>query len=66
MNVNKNTELLLDFMKYAVSHPEERFYQALRNWSGHNFILFSDSMDAWDMDELSKYGVTDTFYKNEK
>jgi len=67
MTANKNVELLLDFMAYAVSHPDERFYQALRNWSGHNFILFSDKMDAFDLDNIPKeYGVTDTFYKREK
>lgn len=27
------------FATYAKAHPEERFWQALRNWSGHDFIL---------------------------
>ncbi len=67
MNENKNVELLSEFTKYALNHPEERFWQVLRNWSGHNFILFSDKMDSWDMDNIPKeYGITDTFYKEDK
>ena len=36
---NKNKELLEDFAKYCEAHPELRFWQALRNWSGINFIV---------------------------
>ena len=27
-----------DFMAYLYAHPEQRFWQALRNWSGQDFI----------------------------
>lgn len=36
--MNKNIDLLRSFIAYCVSHPDQRFWQALRNWSGHNFI----------------------------
>ena len=39
--MNKNLKLLTEFAKYCESHPEERFWQALRNWSGSVFILKS-------------------------
>jgi len=35
---NKNIKLLKDFKKYCIKHPEQRFWQALRNWSEWEFI----------------------------
>lgn len=32
-------------LKYIVEHPSERFWQAVRNWSGHGFIFFGDQDD---------------------
>ena len=43
---NKNIKLLKDFEKYCKQHPEERFWQALRNWSKANKILFSKSWEG--------------------
>ena len=51
--MNKNKKLLDSFVAYCQQHPEERFWQALRNWSGHNFIFVS---------QFLKIGVQDTFY----
>jgi hypothetical protein len=39
---NKNSDLLSDFVNYCVTHPEQRFWQALRNWSGFNYIWVSN------------------------
>lgn len=36
---NRNSKVLTSFVLYCSEHPEERFWQALRNWCGHNFIL---------------------------
>lgn len=36
---SKNAQSLASFTQYCLDHPEERFYQALRNWSGHDFIF---------------------------
>ena len=38
---SRNSEALLDFYAYCEAHPDERFWQALRNWSGHNFVYVS-------------------------
>jgi hypothetical protein len=35
----RNSELLESFMDYCLSHPEQRFWQALRNWSGWSFVF---------------------------
>lgn len=43
-----------DFLAYLYAHPHERFWQALRNWSGQNFIIAKDSADS--------RGGHDTFY----
>lgn len=54
--MNKNSKVLQDFVKYCEEHPEERFWQALRNWSGQSFIYV-----------LGKYGgLHDTYYWNNK
>lgn len=31
-----------DFIKYLEKHPGERFWQAVRNFSGYSFIIASD------------------------
>jgi hypothetical protein len=36
--MNKNVEVLGDFMRYCRLHPELRFYQALAAWSGYDII----------------------------
>jgi hypothetical protein len=37
--MNKNIKLLKDFEKYCITHPKERFWQALRNWGEVNSII---------------------------
>lgn len=36
--MSKNNQLLKYFTAYCEQHPEERFWQALRNFSGYAFI----------------------------
>ncbi len=56
MNKTRNSGMLKDFIKYCEEHPQERFWQALRNWSGYAFIFAKNS--------LKDEGI-DTFYKGE-
>jgi hypothetical protein len=35
----RNSRVLRDFTQYCLEHPEERFWQALRNWSGYQAVL---------------------------
>jgi hypothetical protein len=44
-STTRNSEVLADFVKYCREHPEQRFWQALRNWSEYPFLLVSDGMD---------------------
>jgi len=47
--------VLIDFIRYCGKHPEQRFWQALRNWSGVKYIYISN--------ESSGEGeLKDTFY----
>lgn len=39
---SKNLELLKDFGIYCSNHPDERFWQALRNWMGVRYIYISN------------------------
>lgn len=56
----KSKKTLDSFVTYCENHPEERFWQALRNWSGSSFILFSANYDL----ETGRFeGIEDTFYK---
>jgi hypothetical protein len=57
----RNGKVLFDFVSYCIQHPDERFWQALRNWSGYHFVeVTDDSVFAADR----KY--RDTFYLEEK
>ena len=54
-DISKNRQLLTSFILYCNNHPEERFWQALRNWSGFNFVYVSN-------DDHLEAEPTDTFY----
>lgn len=58
--MNKNSELLKSFVAYCEAHPNERFWQALRNWCGWSFVWVSEysNLDAEPI-------LTDTFYWEE-
>lgn len=45
MKVSSQHEVLLSFISYFLDHPEELFWQALRNWSGYNFVLVANHVD---------------------
>lgn len=47
-------DLLDDFTEYCRDNPDLRFWQALRNWSGQNFIMSSRTREG--------EGLKDTFY----
>jgi hypothetical protein len=52
---SRNGKVLQSFVTYCMTHPDERFWQALRNWSGAVFIR------AWRQTGLEDEGE-DTFY----
>lgn len=59
----KNKKLLDDFTAYCVSHPGERFWQALRNWARVEFLYASKiSLD----NVVSTRSALDTFYIEKK
>lgn len=63
---NRNSEVLADFVKYCEAHPDERFWQALRNWSNHSFVYVSNTPRYnIDMKREHEY-LTDTFYSETK
>jgi hypothetical protein len=49
----RNSEVLASFVEYCEYHPDERFWQALRNWAGVSLVLVVD---------LSFSPARDTFY----
>lgn len=52
---------LKSFIAYYKAHPEQRFWQALRNWSGYAYIYGSMVKLEDKLDSLM--GLEDTFYK---
>jgi hypothetical protein len=57
---SKSFICLSSFVIYCNTHPELRFWQALLNWSGQKFILFSESSQSCEE------GFTDPYYFEEK
>jgi len=55
--MSKNSRLIAWFSEYCREHPKERFWQALRNWSKKDFILFSLKPPH----EATEEDLTDTF-----
>ena len=65
----KSKRLLDSFVQYCESNPSERFWQALRNWSGYTFIYGqkrSKKGELWVNTAFDSKGhqvvVEDTFY----
>jgi hypothetical protein len=56
----RNSEVLADFVKYCEAHPDERFWQALRNWSGYAFIMAS--LDGYRVLMPGSSDIRDTFH----
>ncbi len=77
-NASRSEKTLADFVQYCQDHPEQRFWQALRNWCGYTYIMATDTQpqdmgDGWDHRGLSPRDILDrmhnTFYwegKNDK
>lgn len=66
--MTRNSELLASFVAYCEKNPEQRFWQALRNWSGFAFVFVTnappvqyDGSWIWRKEE-----VRDTFYFEDK
>jgi hypothetical protein len=49
---------LAGLIDYILKHPEERFFQALRNWSKEPFILTAKKFKNGEY-----LNIKDTFYK---
>jgi hypothetical protein len=60
---SKNISRLQSFTKYCQEHSEERFWQALRNWSGYKFIYGSMKPDNISNIMSDDY-LEDTFYRD--
>lgn len=65
---SKNEQVLKDFVKYCEANPEQRFWQALRNWSKYIFIIGYKSTKSKDnfpyIEDTDE--EEDTFYKEGK
>lgn len=67
---SRNSALLKSFVAYCILHPEERFWQALRNWAGADFIctsalppMYFEQPKVYDrLDQLIPMELRDTFY----
>ena len=64
MKETRNSKVLRSFVKYCEKHPDQRFYQALLNWSGLPWIVASsapaDRINAKLLKTLMR--VEDTYY----
>ena len=57
---------LKSFIKYCEKNPKERFWQALRNWSGEPFIYASNlPMGEIEIPPEANSYINDTFFWGE-
>ena len=38
MNATRNSKLVAEFVKYCKENPEQRFWQAVRNFTEHGYV----------------------------
>ena len=53
----RNSAVLAEFVAYCEAHPDQRFWQALKNWSG-----YSDIEGVIDGNPLTPIRRIDTFF----
>jgi hypothetical protein len=46
----RNSKVLKDFIKYCEKYPNQRFWQALRNWANVSYLCVADSHDGPEID----------------
>ena len=63
--MSRNKKILDSFVKYCTEHPEERFWQAIRNWSTYGYIWVSNTV-CRDPNCLDTYYWEDKKYKKMK
>lgn len=65
----KDKRLKISFINYLIKNPEERFWQALRNWAKVKFVLTSTHFDPFMFNQKfmknKKVEITNTFYLEE-
>jgi hypothetical protein len=61
----RHFEVLMDFICFCHNNPDLRFWQALRAWSGQNFIFASET-GPHDLNTFSISDLKDTFWWGEK
>lgn len=46
----RDEELKQDFIQYMADHPDERFWQSVRNFTGYGAVGVSDTIgaDGWN------------------
>ena len=57
----RHEAVLKSFVGYCEAHPNERFWQALRNWSGFPFIFVARSKGC-TTEQYENADLYDTFY----
>lgn len=60
---SRNQSQLDSFVQYCANHPQERFWQALRNWAELAFVLSASGLNL-HTNEFE--GLEDTFYWEDK
>ena len=57
----RHTRLLVSLIEYCNANTGLRFWQAVRNWAGVNFLYFSN-IPAHDRQSVPSEELYDTFY----
>lgn len=62
MSKINSTNTLASFIVYCMTHPQLRFWQALRNWSGYHFIVATDTDIVAGARQIDRELLRDTFH----
>jgi hypothetical protein len=60
----KSAHLLAEFVAYCMTHPEDSFWKALRDWSGYKYILASNGCSVYESGEDKQIDTKDWETKN--
>lgn len=62
MSAVRSEKTKADFVRYLAAHPQERFWQAVRNFSNYNWVLVTNELPNIELRRMTH----DTFYWEEK
>lgn len=55
--MKRNEAILKQFIAYCKANPEQRFWQAIRNFSGFPFVMYKNELEGKAVDTFYFEGI---------